>query len=178
MKRKPGRTDAQIYDSLDSPTYRAPNPLARVQALAATSSGRSEDERDVSFGGNLSVDARDAVAATGTASQLNEHDLEADDIARSDLAPEAKAIEAGEEWDAALSSPRGQYSNGSHLRQCLSHKNSGHDWVGGKVSRKERFTNGHGFDSYRTLFRLQLDDAIYQKERRSVRNDCLDLVDR
>jgi len=106
------------------------------------------------------------------------HDLDAKLIAWNHGAPKPGALDPGEKYQLALAVLHfGEQQDSASLGHRLHDQDTRHHWEAGKVSGKERFIDGDIFDRDDALPARKVNHAVDQQERKTVREDALDIVD-
>ena len=106
------------------------------------------------------------------------HDLDAELIAWNHGAPKPGALDSGEQYQLALAVLHfGEQQDSASLGHRLHDQDTRHHWEARKVSGKERFIDGDIFDRDDALPARKVNHAVDQQERKTVREDALDIID-
>jgi len=106
------------------------------------------------------------------------YDLDAQLIAGNHGAPKPGALDPGEKYQLALAVLHfGEQQDSASLGHRLDDQDTRHHWEARKVSGKERFIDGDIFDRDDALAARKVNHAVDQQERKTMREDALDIVD-
>jgi hypothetical protein len=133
---------------------------------------------DKGFGGEGVPNVSGAFHAPSVSTPDFHHNLDAKLIARDHRATKSGALNSGEQHQlgVAIFHFRKQQDTAS-LGHSLDDEDTRHHREPGKVSGKKRFVDRDVLDGYNPLPPLKIDDAVNQQERKTVRQDVLDLID-
>src|SRR5271169_368260 len=105
-------------------------------------------------------------------------DFDAQLVSRHHRLAEPGAFDAGEEHQLIVA-PRhlGEQQRASGLGDGLHNQHSGHDGIAGEMSGEKRLIDADVLDGDNAVFARDLDHAVDQQERVTVRQNGLDLID-
>src|SRR5215204_3869046 len=134
-----------------------------------------DDAHDIGLGGELAVNVRLAVHLLDAVADADGRHGDDERVAGDYGSAEAGVVDAAEEDELALAPLYLlERIDRAHLRHRLDDEDAGHDGRAGEVSLKEMFVDRHLLDPDDTHALRQLDDAIDEQERVTVRQNLLD----
>jgi hypothetical protein len=114
----------------------------------------------------------------GTAAPVDGGDLDADLIAGDYGAPEAGAVDAGEDHEGALGvGELGEDEDAADLGDGFDDEDTGHDGIAREVALEEGLIDGDVLDGDDALFSFDLEDAVDEEERVAMGEDGHDAID-
>src|SRR5688572_23273274 len=142
------------------------------------SSSVADHRRHLRFGNHLAIHPGDAARLRDLAAHLDDLDLEHDLVTRLHRLSELDVVERHEVNDLRIRLlERAEEQHSSHLRHGLDDEYSGHDRMPGKMPLKERLVDRHVLDADHPLSFFDLENAIDEEKRISVRKHPHDLFD-
>ncbi|MGC4080706.1 MAG: hypothetical protein QM736_00945 [Vicinamibacterales bacterium] len=125
-------------------------------------------EYELAFGGQLLASECGRLGERDAATTTIERDLEAETIARYDLPPEFRAVDAAKIHARLRRGFLIAHQDGRCLGERLDHQDGRQEWRAGKVTGKEFLVDGDVLDSHQTPPRIVLENGVDEHRRIAV----------